>query len=199
MSLEELKNDWNSLQGEATTRDILSREEINSMLKSKYRIRLVKKGLFELGFLLLHAYFAVLLVFRFDELGQSYLQVLGVATILILILLFVLRVLNLARIYKKSHWHLPHNELVKTLSTQQVRRQRFSLLYIVFGFLLTISLTVLTIKIYNEFDVTQTGVFWGVTIPMSIGFIVLFNKITCLLYTSPSPRDKRQSRMPSSA
>ena len=24
-------------------------------------------------------------------------------------------------------------------------------------------------------------------------------KITCLLYTSPSPRDKRQSRMPSSA
>ena len=25
------------------------------------------------------------------------------------------------------------------------------------------------------------------------------NQITCLLYTSPSPRDKRQSRMPSSA
>ena len=25
------------------------------------------------------------------------------------------------------------------------------------------------------------------------------NDITCLLYTSPSPRDKRQSRMPSSA
>ena len=25
------------------------------------------------------------------------------------------------------------------------------------------------------------------------------NLITCLLYTSPSPRDKRQSRMPSSA
>ena len=25
------------------------------------------------------------------------------------------------------------------------------------------------------------------------------NSITCLLYTSPSPRDKRQSRMPSSA
>ena len=25
------------------------------------------------------------------------------------------------------------------------------------------------------------------------------HRITCLLYTSPSPRDKRQSRMPSSA
>ena len=28
---------------------------------------------------------------------------------------------------------------------------------------------------------------------------VLMNMNTCLLYTSPSPRDKRQSRMPSSA
>ena len=27
----------------------------------------------------------------------------------------------------------------------------------------------------------------------------LLNKEICLLYTSPSPRDKRQSRMPSSA
>ena len=28
---------------------------------------------------------------------------------------------------------------------------------------------------------------------------ITFRSITCLLYTSPSPRDKRQSRMPSSA
>ena len=30
------------------------------------------------------------------------------------------------------------------------------------------------------------------------GFVISVN-ISCLLYTSPSPRDKRQSRMPSSA
>ena len=33
-----------------------------------------------------------------------------------------------------------------------------------------------------------------------IGLVVLASDYTiCLLYTSPSPRDKRQSRMPSSA
>ena len=31
------------------------------------------------------------------------------------------------------------------------------------------------------------------------GFNALFQDYNCLLYTSPSPRDKRQSRMPSSA
>ena len=33
--------------------------------------------------------------------------------------------------------------------------------------------------------------------PKDIGSFI--NRYTCLLYTSPSPRDKRQSRMPSSA
>ena len=34
---------------------------------------------------------------------------------------------------------------------------------------------------------------------LAIILIELFSKQSCLLYTSPSPRDKRQSRMPSSA
>ena len=34
---------------------------------------------------------------------------------------------------------------------------------------------------------------------VSQGYIVINLNHTCLLYTSPSPRDKRQSRMPSSA
>ena len=33
----------------------------------------------------------------------------------------------------------------------------------------------------------------------SVGYVLVGPKNDCLLYTSPSPRDKRQSRMPSSA
>ena len=43
----------------------------------------------------------------------------------------------------------------------------------------------------------------GIDIPAGADGVVISNGaggvITCLLYTSPSPRDKRQSRMPSSA
>ena len=41
--------------------------------------------------------------------------------------------------------------------------------------------------------VTQS--YWKETIRMAAGF----DKIGCLLYTSPSPRDRQKSRMPSSA
>ena len=45
------------------------------------------------------------------------------------------------------------------------------------------------------------NIFAGVnqTIMMSLSMVVIAAMIGCLLYTSPSPRDKRQSRMPSSA
>ena len=39
---------------------------------------------------------------------------------------------------------------------------------------------------------------YGFTIIFIVGFLIGY-PISCLLYTSPSPRDKRQARMPSSA
>ena len=36
-------------------------------------------------------------------------------------------------------------------------------------------------------------------LPSDEAALVIANHTSCLLYTSPSPRDKRQSRMPSSA
>ena len=39
----------------------------------------------------------------------------------------------------------------------------------------------------------------GTTVTATNGTYLRANSTVCLLYTSPSPRDKRQSRMPSSA
>ena len=47
--------------------------------------------------------------------------------------------------------------------------------------------------------VTLQGIFTFIgNTTLAIATIVIYKR-TCLLYTSPSPRDKRQSRMPSSA
>ena len=48
---------------------------------------------------------------------------------------------------------------------------------------------------YTDYLLTGGAIlnWWVVPIMLIVGFL------TCLLYTSPSPRDKRQSRMPSSA
>ena len=43
------------------------------------------------------------------------------------------------------------------------------------------------------------GAIASIVVGFSITVFLIGSKMACLLYTSPSPRDKRQSRMPSSA
>ena len=45
----------------------------------------------------------------------------------------------------------------------------------------------------------KSVVYWIMILFIWIPVIITLTYISCLLYTSPSPRDKRQSRMPSSA
>ena len=55
-----------------------------------------------------------------------------------------------------------------------------------------------TIELDHDEEIKQRFVFEGKQKTTLLAFIVL-GIVCCLLYTSPSPRDKRQSRMPSSA
>ena len=59
----------------------------------------------------------------------------------------------------------------------------------------------LTHKVVPEFE-ERTGTNFNYVPCLAGGIFKLTNNVPpliCLLYTSPSPRDKRQSRMPSSA
>ena len=56
-------------------------------------------------------------------------------------------------------------------------------------------------KIFDEMQTETSGEFGGLGIEVSMeaGVVKVISPIDCLLYTSPSPRDNRVSRMPSSA
>ena len=49
----------------------------------------------------------------------------------------------------------------------------------------------------HNFEIGRDTFVWGRDMIRALG--TLKKSAACLLYTSPSPRDKRQSRMPSSA
>ena len=51
---------------------------------------------------------------------------------------------------------------------------------------------------YQYLNVTPAGS-WRTANSMNSGKTQVAGSITCLLYTSPSPRDRQKSRMPSSA
>ena len=77
------------------------------------------------------------------------------------------------------------------------QRSRFIFSALCFGFAF-LYIPILLVIIYSFNDSRLVTVWGGWSFRW---YVELFNNenIFCLLYTSPSPRDKRQSRMPSSA
>ena len=51
----------------------------------------------------------------------------------------------------------------------------------------------------TAYAINKTVLIYLAAVAITSAIFLLAGRKTCLLYTSPSPRDKRQSRMPSSA
>ena len=124
-----------------------------------------------------------------------------------------LRILRLLRLLKFSHYSSALEDLISA-----VRHESRS--FVATLYLLVLALLISSAMIYvaeqsvqpEHFGsipqamwwtvVTLTTVGYGDIVPMTVAgkFIATLTALMgCLLYTSPSPRDKRQSRMPSSA
>ena len=79
----------------------------------------------------------------------------------------------------------------------QLRRDPRTLVMLI---VLPVALTWLLQYMFSESPVPPTGPIFNTIGPRIMGlFPLIMMFLICLLYTSPSPRDKRQSRMPSSA
>ena len=74
------------------------------------------------------------------------------------------------------------------------------ILFFLGGMLVYYLIMPLAIKFFLSFESTGISTSLPIQLEAKVNeYLSLVMKLICLLYTSPSPRDKRQSRMPSSA
>ena len=71
----------------------------------------------------------------------------------------------------------------------------------IFSYFLLLLLLLSGVKVVTTSNVIHAAIFLVFTLATTAVLFILLSAefVACLLYTSPSPRDKRQSRMPSSA
>ena len=94
-----------------------------------------------------------------------------------------------------SHFRERLYEIIFEADTPAGKTFDILLLVAILGSVLAVMLE--TVPAYDKYHTFFIVLEWIFTIFFTIEYITRI--YTCLLYTSPSPRDKRQSRMPSSA
>lgn len=175
MSLDALQKDWNDIE-ESSTSNKISNEQIRTILHSKYRSWMIKTFLFEAVILFLYLYFIALIIFQFNNLNESHLKALAVVSIISLLSLLSLKTLKLVGIYRDRHLNYSHTAVFQKLAQRKIREQQFQIIHILLGALLMVILLILSIKMYNEYDLVQDKNFWFIIIPGSIFCMTLMNR-----------------------
>ncbi len=175
MGIEDLKSDWNSL-GNTTNQKKITNDQIRSILKSKYRVFLIKVFVFEILILFAYLYFTALIIFTFHQLKIHYLEVLSIMAIAIMLVLFITRLKNLIDSYRIRFSNHSYVTAVKKLAKQKIYAQKYYLFNVISSFLLLVILSILTVKIYNEYDLIQNRYFWVIITSCSLLLALFINK-----------------------
>jgi len=183
MSLEELEQEWEGLEG-MIDQDFLSDHQIDQSLQKKRRNWLGQSLLYETLLLLSYCYFGGLILFRFDVLEKGYLEGIGFFSVAALGLLLIFRLFKLNQLIRLGMVDQTHADYLRMIHQYQIQINRFFLWNTILGFFLVMSILILMVKIYNEYDITQNPYFWLLTIPVSFLFIFLVNRWIRNHYTS---------------
>ena len=182
MDLEDLKTIWNSKEEFNNNETLLDAERVNKAISSKYHSKLKKILLPEIIITGVYFYFAALIKFKFSELETTTLEIWGKLAIVLLILLPVLRLSKLWNLYQLTNPNISYSNAIKKFAIEKIKFQKLQRLNINLAFFLILSVMVLSVKIYNEYDVTQSKYFWISFVFMTVLFVVIFNRLLTKKY-----------------
>ena len=174
MEMDDLKSEWKKLETSYHDQDIFESEQVRKTIRQKYRSKMRRVLFPEIVGMLIALYFAALFFFHFSMLDTQFLQVEGIITIVLLLIVPGSRIYLLSRLYQSSNMAVPFQEAYAHFLRYKIKFQKMQMVNSALMFLLIISVIVLCTRIYNEYDVTSNKYFWAVTFSLSMLFVLFF-------------------------
>jgi len=182
MELEDLKQAWHSLDEEDAATPSLSPSAIKTIMTTKYRHNLRRILLPEVLFTALYLYFIMFLAGFHEMLDSRFLRLLGGTTMLLLLVFPILRFAFLRQLYRLSNPALPYAASLRTFARQKLHFLLLQRARAGVGFLIVLALSVLTTKIYGEYDVTTSKYFWAILFTVGFFSVYVINKLLLRRY-----------------
>ncbi len=171
MELDDLKNDWESVTNQTNNQNILTSKIIDQMTQKKYYSKIRKIKYPELTGGIVSMLGLVFIGFNFNKLDTVFLQLIGVITILLLMILPVISFLSLAQFNLMDDLNRPYAETIKQFAVQKLRFLKFQRVNAFFSYLLLVTIIILLPKFFYGKDITFSKYFW--TFAFSFGYIFL--------------------------
>ena len=176
MELDDLKNTWTDIDNQLKTQQNLNPKMIDEMTKTKYYSSLKKIAYSEIIGVIICFAGAAYVVLNFSKLDTTFLQGVGVISILILLTLSVISLISLRQFNIKENVNEPYAETLKVFATKKIRFHKFQQINITLSYLLLVSTIILLSKFFGGNDITDSKYFWVFSFSFGYIFLLFYSK-----------------------
>ena len=176
MELDDLKNTWKGIDNQLKNQQNLNPQMIDQMTKTKYYSGLKKIVYSEIIGVIICFAGAVYVVLNFSKLDSTFLQGVGIISILLLLTLSVISLISLRQFSMKENVNEPYAETLKVFAIKKIRFHKFQRINITLSYLLLVTTIILLSKFFGGNDITDNKYFWVFSFSFGYIFLLFYSK-----------------------
>lgn len=181
MELDDLKNTWDN-QNDKAKKQILTSKIIDRMTQTKYKSKINKIAYPEIFGSIICLIAIIFIGFNFHKLDTTFLQGVGVISILILLTLSVISFLSLRQLKMTNDFDKPYAETLKIFATQKLEFYKLQKINLTLSYLLLVTVIILLSKFFSGRDITDSKYFWTFSFTFGYIFLLFFSKFVVKFY-----------------
>jgi hypothetical protein len=175
MELDQLKSTWNQLHGRGLNTGNINLQKMNTMQGTLFYSRFYKILVPELTGALVSLASAAYLVARFYKLSSPFLQVNGIITIVLLVVLPAIGLSSVWQLYKGNKIGVPYAEAVREFAVQKMRFCKLQKLNIFLSYLLLVTMILIIPSLFGKNNTTGSKYFFVFAFTIGYSFLVAFS------------------------
>lgn len=184
MELDDLKNTWQDITNQVSKQQHLTPQKIDQMTKNKYDSTLRKIAYPEIVGILICLAGAVYIMLNFGKLNTVYLQVTGIVSILLLLILSAISFVSIRRLNTAVDLDKPYAETLRDFATQKIKFHKLQKINITLSYLLLVTIIILFSKFFSGKDITDSKYFWTFSFSFGYIFLLFYSKWVSKYYRS---------------
>ena len=180
MELDDLKHTWDNQKNKEQQK--ITSKMIDQMTQTKYNSKINKIAYPEIIGSVICLLAALSIEFNFYKLDTSFLQGVGVLSILNLLTLSAISILSLRQLKITSDFNQPYAETLKIFATQKLQFYKLQKINITLSYLLLVTVIILLSKFFSGRDITDSKYFWTFSFSFGYIFLLFFSKFVTKFY-----------------
>jgi hypothetical protein len=176
MELDDFKNTWDDLSTSVTINENFKPQKLDKMNKTtfqKIRNNIILPE--TIGSIACIA-FAICIGVMFENLATTTYQIIGIATILVLVLLAVIGVMSILPLYRITNLNKTYSETIKEFASKKLNFCKLQTLNFRLSFLLLVLTILLSSRMFGQNEITNSKYFFIFTFIFGFSFFLVFTK-----------------------